>query len=79
MTNPHAWHVSAVLSGTGRRVYQDDRDFIFYVQRYRHPDEGRETGEVLRQSFTTEADAEMVAALLNADPARPRDARTCYL
>ena len=56
------WHVSAVLRGMGRRVYNDDRDFIFYVQRYVRPQESRRyTGDVATRTWDNEAAAQKAA------------------
>lgn len=62
-----AWHVSAVLRGTGRRTYGDERDFIFHVQRYVRPQEGRRyTGDVATRTWNTEAEAQRAADNANA-------------
>jgi hypothetical protein len=73
--DPYDWHVASVLVWP----VTHDRAMVHHVQRYRRPEEGRETGEVLCQSFISRDDAEAVAARLNAEPTRPRDSRTAYL
>lgn len=61
-----AWHVAAVLRGTGRRRFNDERDFVFYVQRYVKPQEGRTyTGDVATRTWPTEAEAQRAADLAN--------------
>lgn len=57
-----AWHVSAVLRGSGRRVFHDDRDFVFYVQRYVRPQEGRRyTGDIATRTWDSESEAQRAA------------------
>ena len=66
MTEDGAWHVSAVLRGSGRRIYADDRDFIFHVQRYVRPQEGRRfTGDIATRTWDNEADAQKAADAAN--------------
>jgi hypothetical protein len=60
-----AWNVSAALRGNGRRVFHDDRDFVFYVQRYRNF--GRYTGEIATRTWDTEREAQEAADKANAD------------
>jgi hypothetical protein len=61
-----AWHVLAALRGIGKRVHHDERDFIFYVQRYVTPQEGRRyTGDVATCSWDTQADAQAAADAAN--------------
>lgn len=50
----YAWHVSSVLAFPVTPA----RLMAHHVQRYRRPEEpGRETGEILSQTFATEAHA----------------------
>jgi hypothetical protein len=61
-----AWHVSSVLRGIGRRVYNDERDFIHYVQRYVTPQPGRGyTGDVATRTWDSRDEAQKVADAAN--------------
>jgi hypothetical protein len=53
-----AWHVSAVLAGDGR----DHNRFVYYVQRYVRPQEGRRfTGDIATRTWDSEAEAQTAA------------------
>jgi hypothetical protein len=61
-----AWHVYAVLRGMGKRIYRDDRDFVFHVQRYVTPQQGRcFTGEIATRTWLTRAGAQNAADAAN--------------
>jgi hypothetical protein len=82
MTHPldGPWHVAAVLRGNGRRVYRDERDFVFYVQRYVTPQPGRKyTGDTSCRSWDTEAEAQRAADNANAFPSPDFPIRGTYL
>ena len=62
-----AWHIYACLRGFGRRVYHDERDFVFHVQRYTRPGEThRYTGEIFCRTFDTETQANAACERANA-------------
>lgn len=57
------WYVSAVLKGDGRGP---NREFIYYVQRYVRPQEGRRyTGDIATRTWDTEAEAQKAADAAN--------------
>lgn len=74
MTDAYDWHVSACRAGMG-----ETPRMVYHVQRYLPPCDGRRyTGEIVKRTFTNEADAQAVSDAANAGNA-PRDTRGTYL
>ncbi len=69
------WHVAAALAGMGR----DPNTFVYYVQRYIIPQEGRRyTGDVATRTWDSEAAAQAAADAAN-DGRREFNIRGTYL
>lgn len=59
MTGDGAWHVSSVLKGDGSGP---NREFVYYVQRYVRPQEGRRyTGDIATRTWATFDEAQRAA------------------